>query len=76
MIKALEEKVNNNLTLNSLEGKLDIKPIKEEIKKLIELDHEPNKRDLNLVIFGVKEELHCERGGGRGYISHSPDRIT
>ena len=33
MIKELEEKVNNNLTLNSVEGKLDIKPIKEEMKK-------------------------------------------
>ena len=41
MIKALEEKVNNNLTLYSVEGKLDIKPIKEEMKKLIEFDHEP-----------------------------------
>ena len=38
-------------------GKLDIKPIKEEMKKLIELDHEHNKRALNLVIFGVKEEV-------------------
>jgi len=27
MIKALKEKVNNNLTLNNVEGKLDIKPI-------------------------------------------------
>ena len=27
MIKVLEEKVNNNLTLNNVEGKLDIKPI-------------------------------------------------
>ena len=57
MIKALEEKVNNNPTLNSVEGKLDIKPIKEETKKLIELDHERNKRDLKLVNFGVKEEV-------------------
>ena len=57
MIKELEEKVNNNLTLNSVEGNLDIKPIKEEMKKLIELDHERNKRDLNLVIFSVKEEV-------------------
>ena len=56
VIKALEEKVNNNLTLNSVEGKLDIKPIKEEMEKLIELDHERNKRALNLVIFSVKEE--------------------
>jgi len=28
MIKELEEKVSKNLTLNSLEGKIDIKPIK------------------------------------------------
>ena len=56
MIKELEAKVNNNLTLNSVAGKLDIKPIKEEIKKLIELDHERNKRALNLIIFGLKEE--------------------
>ena len=27
MIKALEEKVNNIITLNNVEGKLDIKPI-------------------------------------------------
>ena len=40
-----------------MERKLDIKPIKEEMKKLIELYHEPNKRDLNLVIFSVKEEV-------------------
>ena len=56
MIKELEEKVNNNLTLNSMEGKLDIEPIKEEMKKLIELDHKRNKRALNLVIFDLKEE--------------------
>jgi hypothetical protein len=33
-IKELEEKLNNNLALN-LKGKLDIKPIKEELDKLI-----------------------------------------
>jgi hypothetical protein len=55
-IKELEEKLNNNLALNSLEGKLDIKPIKEEMNKLIELDHEHNKRALNLIIFGLKEK--------------------
>ena len=33
MIKELEAKVNNNLTLNSVARKLDIKPIKEEMKK-------------------------------------------
>ena len=38
-------------------GKLDIKPIKEEMKKMIELDHECNKRALNLVIFGLKDEV-------------------
>ena len=37
--------------------KLDIKPIKDEMKKLIELDHEHNKRALNLIIFGLKEEV-------------------
>ena len=57
MIKALEEKVNNNLTLNTMEGKLDIKPIKEEIKKWIELNHGHNQRALNLIIFGLKEEV-------------------
>jgi hypothetical protein len=53
-IKELEEKLTNNLTLNNLENKLDIKPIKEEMNKLIELDHEHNKRVLNLIIFGIK----------------------
>ena len=38
-----------------MENKLDINPIKEEINKLIELNHERNKRALNLVIFGIKE---------------------
>jgi len=56
MIKELEAKVNNNSTLNTVADKLDIKPIKEEMKKLIELDHERNKRALNLIIFGLKEE--------------------
>ena len=48
MITKLEEQVNNNLNLNSVAGDLDIKPIKEEMKKLIELDHERNRRALNL----------------------------
>ena len=38
-------------------GNLDIKPIKEEMKKMIELDHEHNKRALNLIIFSLKEEV-------------------
>jgi hypothetical protein len=56
MIKELEEKLTNNLTLNNLEKKLDIKLIKEEMNKLIELDHERNKIALNLVIFSIKEQ--------------------
>jgi hypothetical protein len=55
-IKELEEKVTNNLTLSNMENKLDIKPIKEEINKLIKLDRERNKRALNLIIFGIKEQ--------------------
>jgi hypothetical protein len=39
-----------------MEKKLDIKPIKEEMNKLIELDHERNKIALNLIIFGIKEQ--------------------
>ena len=39
-----------------MEKKLDIKPIKEEMNKLIELDHEHKKRALNLIIFGIKEQ--------------------
>ena len=54
-IKDLEEKLTNNLILSNMENKLDIKPIKEEINNLIELDHERNKRALNLIIFGIKE---------------------
>ena len=57
MIKELEAKVNNNFTLNTVADKLDIKPIKEEMKKLIELDHERNKRALNLIIFSLKDEV-------------------
>jgi hypothetical protein len=39
-----------------MENKLDIKPIKEEMNKPIKLDHERNKRALNLIIFGIKEQ--------------------
>jgi hypothetical protein len=55
-IKELEEKLTNNLTLNNMENKLDIKAIKEEMNKLIELGHEHNKRALNLIIFGIKQK--------------------
>jgi hypothetical protein len=55
-IKEIEEKLTNNLTLSNMENKLDIKPIKEEMNNLIELDHERNKRALNLIIFGIKEQ--------------------
>jgi hypothetical protein len=36
-IKELEEKLTNNLTLSNMENKLDIKLMKEEMNKLIEL---------------------------------------
>ena len=55
-IKELEGKVNHNLTLNNIEGKIDIKPIKEEMNKLIALAHERNKRALKLIFFCLKEE--------------------
>jgi hypothetical protein len=35
-IQEIKEKINNNLFLNNLEGKLDIKLIKEEMNKLID----------------------------------------
>ena len=57
MIKELEEKVKRCLTLNSVISRLDIKPIKDEMKKLIELDHDHNKRALNLIISSLKEEI-------------------
>jgi hypothetical protein len=56
MIKELEEKLTNNYTLNNLENKLDMKPIKEKLNKIIKLDHGHNKRVLNLIIFGIKEQ--------------------
>jgi hypothetical protein len=59
-IKQLEENLTNNLALNSLESKLDIKPIKEEMNKLIGLDHENNKTAMNLIIFGIKENKYKE----------------
>jgi hypothetical protein len=52
----LEEKLTNNLDLISLENKLDIKPINEEINNLVELDHECKRRAMNLIIFGIKEQ--------------------
>jgi hypothetical protein len=55
-IKDLEEKLTNNLALSSLENNLDIKLIKEEINKIIKLDHEHNKRAMNLITFGIKEQ--------------------
>jgi hypothetical protein len=44
------------LALNNLEGKLNIKSIKEEMIKIIELDHDYNKIASNLINFGLKEE--------------------
>ena len=43
MFKELEEKVATNLTLNSPEGQMDIKPIKEDMNNLLALEHEHNK---------------------------------
>ena len=56
MFKELEEKVNKNMKLNNPEGKVDIKPIEEDINRILELDHECNKIALNLVIFILKEK--------------------
>ena len=39
-----------------MENKLDIKHIKEEMNKLIKMDLERNKKALNLIIFGIKEQ--------------------
>jgi phage terminase large subunit len=39
-----------------VEGKLDIKPFKEKMNKLIQLDHDHDKRALNLVISSLKEK--------------------
>jgi hypothetical protein len=58
MIKELEEKLTNNLTLINMENILDIKPIKEEMNKLIELDLEHRKRALNLIILLIKVGCH------------------
>jgi hypothetical protein len=53
-IKYFEDKPINNLGINSMEHKLDIKPIKEEMNKIIKLDYGPNKITLNLIIFVIK----------------------
>jgi Rad3-related DNA helicase len=68
-IKELEEKLTNNLTLSNMEKKLDIKPIKEEMNKLIELDHEHKKKSLEPHKFWYKRTT---RGG---YTSNSKRRI-
>lgn len=52
-----KERENHNMSRTNMEGTLDIKPIKEEMNKLIALEHEHNKRALNLVIFFLKEEV-------------------
>ena len=57
MFREIEDTINNHFILNTVPGKLDIKLIKDEMKKLIELDHEHNKRALNLIIFDLKEEV-------------------
>jgi hypothetical protein len=56
MIKEIKEKITNNLTLSNLENKLDIKPIKEEMNKIIVLDHQHNKGVLNLISVCINEQ--------------------
>jgi hypothetical protein len=56
-IKELEEKLNNKLALNILEGKFDIKPIKEEMNKLIYLEHEYSKRGLKNFFLKREERI-------------------
>lgn len=55
-IKNLKEQLHNNLALNNTKNKLDIKAIKEEINKIIVLDHECHKRALHLIITGIEEQ--------------------
>jgi len=55
-IKNLKEQLNNHPSLNNTESKLYIKPIKEEISKLIELNHEHHKRVLHLIIASIEEQ--------------------
>ena len=53
--KQLEEKFNHNLTLNNIEGKIDIKPIKEEMNKLnLTLNNIEGKIDIK----PIKEEMN------------------
>lgn len=55
-IKNLKEQLHNNSSLNNAENKLDIKPTKEEINKLIVLDNECHERALHLIIAGIEEQ--------------------
>jgi len=52
----LEGNIKFHLTKKKVEVKLDIKLIKEEMNKLIDLYRESNKISLNLIIFGIKEQ--------------------
>jgi len=54
--KNIKEQLHNSSTLNNTKNKLDIKPIKEEINKLIVLYHEHHKRALHLIIVGIEEQ--------------------
>jgi len=54
-IKELKEKLDNNPTLSNTTNKIEVKLIKKEMKKPIELDHEHHKRALHLIISGIKE---------------------
>jgi len=52
----MKEQLQYNSTLNNTENKLDIKPRKEEINKLIGLDHECHKTTLHLTMAGIEEK--------------------
>ena len=41
--------------MSSFEGKFDIKPIKEEMDKIMEVDHECSKRYFKFITFVFKE---------------------
>lgn len=49
------------MALNSLEGKLNIKPMKEEMNKIEEIHHEDNKRSLYSIIFGLNGEEELKK---------------
>lgn len=51
-IKELKENLNKSMALGSTNNKFDIK---EEMNKIIKLDHDCNKIALNLIIVSIKD---------------------